>query len=96
VTPIQTLGPRSQAITNCPSVKVGWKEDKALKCRVFTVLLEAGQCSGVMTRLRAGRFGFRLPVRVRMSFPLLLIFQTNTGAHPPYYSMRTGDKEVGA
>jgi hypothetical protein len=42
VTPVQTFDTHSQAFTECPSVKVGWKEDKALKCRVFTVLPEPG------------------------------------------------------
>ena len=44
VTPTQNFGAHSQAITHCPSVKVGWREDKALTCRVFNVLPEVGQC----------------------------------------------------
>jgi hypothetical protein len=96
VTPIQTSGVHSQAITDCPSVKVGWKQDKALKCSVFNVSPEAGQ--GTPYNDQATEWTIRISTtsRGKRVFSLLLIVQTDSRAHPDYYSMRTGDRVAGA
>ena len=95
VTPIQNFGAHSQAITDCP-VKVGWKEDKALKCRVFTFLPAAGQCRRYIDQATEWTIRISIPGRGKRDFSLLLIVQTDSGAHQAYYLMLTGDRAAGA
>jgi hypothetical protein len=96
VTPIQTFGAHPQAITDCPSVKVGWKEEKALKCRVFTFLPEMGQCMRYNDQATEWTIRISTLDKDKRVFFLLLIVQTDSGAHQAYYSMHTGDRAAGA
>ena len=45
-----------------------------------------GSSIGIVTELRAGRFGDRIPVGTRFSAPV----QTGPGPHPASYEMGTG------
>ena len=93
VTLIQTFGAHSQAVTDCPSVKVVWKENKVLKCRVFTLLPEAGQYNDQDTEWK---IRISTPGRGKRVLSLLLIVKTDSGTHQAYYSMRTGDRAARA
>jgi len=66
VTPIQTFGAHSKAIIDCPCKS--WLERRQGFIRPSTFYRRWGNVGGIMTRLRSGRFGFRLPTGVREFF----------------------------
>jgi hypothetical protein len=59
-----------------------------------TVLVEEAGIVGVVTRLRVGRSGVRIPTELR-DFSLIQNIQADYGPHPASYLMGTGEPSRG-